>query len=161
MGYTIIIGNATPEFSKDDGDLYARWTVEGKELPDAPTFPHDEMTGNSNVRSPSYSGWADFCREAGLHDLFLLQHDGLMGEHPGCQMVKPSDLQFVQAALTKRKQTSTLPPGFSDVKFNKDSQSWENIDEGKYDAALARLLWLEFWMKWALENCETPAIQNT
>jgi hypothetical protein len=63
MGYSITIGNAKPEFNKDDGELWARWTVDGLTLPDAPTFPHDEVTGNSNGRSPSYSGWADFCRE--------------------------------------------------------------------------------------------------
>lgn len=152
MGYTITIGNAKPEFSKNDGELWARWSVDGKTSDEAPTFPHDEMTGNSNSRSPSYTGWADFCRAVGLYDMFLEKWEGLMSEHPGCKMLQPEHLLQVQAALTKWKRTATLPPGF---------EGWRGEDAGKHDPMLARLLWLEFWMKWALENCETPAIENT
>ena len=110
MGYSIRIGNAKPEWSKDDGELWARWSVDPKALDDAPTFPNDEMTGNGNCRSPSYSGWAYFCRDAGIYDLFLEKWEGLMSPHP---------------------------------------------------STLARLIWLEFWMRWALKNCETPAIENS
>ena len=34
------------------------------------------------------------------------------------------------------------------------------FDGGRADAHLARALWLEWWMNWALENCERPAIYN-
>lgn len=162
MGYTITIGNAKPEFSKDDGELWARWTVDGKTSSEAPTFPNDEMTGNSNSRSPSYTAWAEFCTEAGFHDLFLEKYEGLMAEHPGCKMLLPEHLLIVQAALAKWKRTATKQPGFCGWgKFNEITQKWETPDEGKYDHTLARLLWLEFWMRWALDNCETPAIENT
>jgi hypothetical protein len=162
MGYNINVGNAKPEFSKDDGELYAHWTVDGATSPDAPTFPHDEMTGNGNGRSPSYSAWADFCRDAGIYDLFLEKYEGLMSSHPGCKMLQSEHLLIVQAALVKWKRTATLPPGFCGwPEHNRETGTWESPDEGKYDSTLARLMWLEFWMKWALENCETPAIENS
>jgi hypothetical protein len=162
MGYSITIGNAKPEFSKDDGYLMAMWTVDAVQLPEAPTFPHDELTGNSNGRSPSYTGWAEFCREAGIYDLFLEKYEGLMTPHPGCKLLQKEHLLIVQAALEKRKRTASLPPGFCGwPNLNKDTGKMEHPDDGKYDAILARLIWLEFWMKWALENCETPAIENS
>jgi hypothetical protein len=162
MGYNIYIGDAKPEFSKDDGELWARWTVNGMALPDAPTFPNDEVTGNGNCRSPSYVGWSEFCEAVGLHDLFLEKWEGLMGEHPGCKMLHKEHLLQVQAALEKWKRTATKDPGFSGwPKHNPDTNQWETPDDGKYDHNLARLIWLEFWMRWALENCETPAIANS
>lgn len=162
MGYSITIGNAKPEFNKDDGELWARWTVDGMALPEAPTFPNDEMTGNGNGRSPSYTGWAEFCDAAGLTTLFLEKWEGLMSQHPGCKMLQKEHLLQVQAALEKWKRTATKPPGFEGWgKFNEETKQWETPDQGKYDHILARLIWLEFWMKWALENCETPAIENT
>lgn len=162
MGYTITIGNAKPEFSKDDGELWARWTVDGETSTDAPTFPHDETTGNSNSRSPSYSGWSEFCQACGLYDLFLAKYDGLMSEHPGCKMLLPEHLLLIQAALEKWKRTAVLPPGFEGwPQHNKETGEYETPDRGKYDHVLARLIWLEFWVKRALDTCETPAIENT
>lgn len=162
MGYNFWIGNAVPEFSKDYGELSARWVVEAATHQDAPTFPNDDCTGNSNGRSPSYSAWSDFCREAGIYDLFYDERGHLNAGHPGCVMVTPEDLAKVREAREARQKTATLPPGFEGYpKFDKEAQTWVTPDEGKYDAILARLIWLEWWMDWALNNCETPAIQNT
>ena len=152
MGYDITIGNAVPKFIKEDGELLAWWDVEGATSDQAPTFINDEMTGNSNSRSPSYCAWTDFTKDVGLHPMFYGEWDGLMRQHPGCFPITMVDLLVVQSALEKRKAISTREPGFS---------GWNNDeDEEKYDYNLARLMWLEFWMRWALENCETPAIQN-
>lgn len=146
MSYSIHIGNATSEFSKDDGYLSARWVVEPATHPAAPTFPNDDMTGNSNSRHPSYSAWDDFCRATGLHDMFFgEENEGLMREHPGCVMLTEMHAQTITAALAAYQSEATKPPGFTDG----------------HSPHLARILWLEFWVRWALENCETPAIQNT
>ena len=162
MGYTITIGNAVPDFGKEDGELYARWVVEGACSDDAPTFPNDAMTGNSNSRSPSYSGWMDFCQESGLYDLFYTKWEGLIDTHPGCVPINQSHYDEVYDALERFKKKATKPPGFSGYSsWDKENEVWITPDEDKYDHILARLMWLEFWMKWALDNCETPAIQNT
>jgi hypothetical protein len=152
MGYTITIGNAKPRFSKEDGYLEARWVVEDAASDDAPTFPHDELTKNTNSRSPSYSGWSEFCQEAGIYELFYHDYEGLIRPHPGCKLLQKEHWLLVQAALEKRRRVSDKLPGF---------EGWRGEDTGKYDYVLARLMWLEFWMRWALERCETPAIENT
>jgi hypothetical protein len=152
MGYSITIGNAVPFFSKDYDELYACWEVESATSDEAPTFINDQLTGNSNGRHPSYSAWSDFCRTTGLYDLFYKEWEGLIHKHPGCVMITEDDYAEVHNALEKYKKTATKPPGFDDWR--------DSADKIAYDPYLARLMWLDFWMRWALDNCETPAIHN-
>jgi hypothetical protein len=154
MGYTIKIGNAIPYFEKNEeyGELYAEWRVENVRHPDAPTFPVDEMTGNSNSRHPSYTGWNNFCEEAGVYNVFY-ENERFRGGHPGCSLLKKSDLELVREAKIRREHFSKLSPGFNDDD--------DDDDQEKYDGVLARLIWLEYWIGWALTNCETPAIENS
>ena len=147
MGYYIAIGNAVPEFSKDDGYLHACWRVDETANEDAPNFPGDIMTKNRNIRSPSYTGWSEFCEKVGLTELFFDRCEGLFRNHPGCVMITQEDYQIVADALEEYKKHAQRPPGYDDF--------------GNYDYNLARLMWLDYWMKWALENCETPAIYNS
>lgn len=153
MGYTFTIGNAVPVHDKADfPDLYAHWDVEAAHDEHAPTFPHDELTGNGNSRSPSYSTWAHFCRTVGLYDFFYTSSGHLHAGHPGCIGIRLEDAQFVTAALNRYQAIAVLPPGF---------EEWGYQGPDRFDAHLARLIWLEWWMRWATERCETPAIQNT
>ncbi len=168
MGYSITIGNAVPVHSKEYGELSARWCVEGVRLPDAPTFPNDDMTGDSNGRHPSYSGWAEFCREAGgdINHLFYGSDPqaggGLLERHPGCVPLTQEHLDVVRAALARRRKSSSKEPGFAgEPIYEAGKFTGRFVDEDRYDGILARLIWLEFWMAWALANCETPAIENT
>lgn len=170
MGYNISIGNAVLQYYK--GDEHIRVTVESAQHDEAPN--HCEYTGKGNSRSPSYTTWHDFCKEAGIHELFYGQgwsreerrylecsddfhrETPLLSKHPGCFTLLPSDLEYVSAARVKREQTNGgKPPGFWEL-----DKDWKEIDNGT-DHVLARLLWLEFWIKWALENCERPAIANS
>jgi len=154
MGYTFRIGNAVPEFSKDYFPyLEAKWCVKDTTMPNAPTFPNDEMTGNSNSRSPSYSVWSDFCRKTGIYDLFYDEYGNLHASHPGCIGIDNEFADAITLALVKYRAKSTLPPGFeSDYSYK---------GPANYDYHLARLIWLDWWVRWAVENCETPAIENT
>jgi hypothetical protein len=166
MGYTFTIGNAQLNYYK--GDEHIRIAAERADRPDAPA--HDPFVGTSNSRSPSYSAWSDFCKDAGIYELFYGQgwsreerrnclcseefhrESPLIAGHPGAAPLLPADLDYVRAARIRREQTNGgRPPGF-----------WEDdgTDNGK-DHTLARLLWLEFWINWALENCEIPIIENT
>jgi hypothetical protein len=153
MGYTFTVGNAVPKHSKEDFPyLHAEWEVEDTTHPDAPTFPNDEMTGDGNSRSPSYSVWADFCREAGIYGLFYDERGHLLAGHPGCIGIDQDFADGVALALRRVRANATLPPGF---------EEWTYQGTPRHDYTLARLMWLDFWVRWALENCETPAIQNT
>lgn len=147
MGYYIAIGNAVPDFGKEDGYLYASWVVSETRNEDAPIFPGDHATGNKNIRLPSYTGWSEFCDKMGLYDLFFDKFEGLFRQHPGCVMITQEHYQTVAAALHEYKKHAKRPPGYDEF--------------GNYDYDLARLMWLEYWMKWALDNCETPAIYNS
>jgi hypothetical protein len=153
MGYTFTIGNASPKFSKDDFPyLSARWEVEGATHPDAPVFPNDEMTGNSNSRSPSYTVWSDFARETGLYQFFYDDRGHLNAVHPGCIGLTKEDADLISAALARYQVSALLPPGF---------EGWDYNGPARYDYHLARLIWLDWWVRWAVENCETPAMENT
>jgi len=153
MGYTFTVGNAVPVHHKDYfPHLSARWEVESKELDEAPSFPGDEMTGKSNSRSPTYSAWSDFCRATSLYEFFYDARGHLHADHPGCIGITQEDADFVTAALNRYRSISTLPAGFE--------KDWTYEGSANYDYHLARLMWLEFWMQWAVKNCETPAIQN-
>lgn len=88
MGYTFWIGEAVLEDAdlRDEEGGYALTvdiSVKTLSLPDAPRFEGDELTGNSNERSPSYSTWTDFCRDEGLYELFYNSEGHLHGGHPG------------------------------------------------------------------------------
>lgn len=149
MGYSFTIGNGV---MVKHSDMFSRWEVEDVELASAPRFDDDEMTGRSNSRSPSYSGWESFCRAAGssVFNLFYRTPDGhtgegtLIPEHPGAAKIEQKHVDVIAAALEACKKRGTVA-GFR---------------EGQ-DSTLARLMWLHFWFNWAVENCENPMIQNT
>ena len=166
MGYDISIGNARLDYWKGDEDM--RISVEPATHQDAPA--HCPYTKDGNMRSPGYCAWHDFCREAGIHELFYGQgwsreerrylpctdafhrETPLIAEHPGAFPLLPADLEYIKAARIKREQTNGgKPPGFGDEDGNRDNGN---------DHVLARLLWLEFWIDWALTNCEMPTIAN-
>ena len=154
MGYTFTIGNAEPEFSKEYfPELYATWVVSSISMENAPSFPND-VSNNKNSRSPSYITWADFCRSTDIWSIFFDERGRLHAGHPGCIGITKEQVDFVSKKLSNYRTNSKLPPGFE--RFDGDY-----IDGPRnYDYHLARLIWLEWWMRWAVENCETPAIMN-
>lgn len=169
MGYHLTIGNAELEF--DAAELRCAPTVVGFADIEAPVFPNDEMTGDTSERSPSYTAWHHFAALTGLTTLFFggtgwddergrykdcpegyHREEGLIAQHPGVAVLCDGDLQEVRRALAewKAKHPDTVP-GFG---------NWDGGDS-HYDYTLARLIWLEFWIAWALKNCERPAFGNT
>jgi hypothetical protein len=166
MGYTFTIGNARLRYHKGDESI----SIEAVPATHQDAPAHDPFVGIGNSRSPSYTAWTDFCKDAGIYELFYGQgwsredrrylpcsegfhrEKPLRDEHPGAVPLLPADLEYVRAARIRREKTNGgRPAGF-----------WEDdgTDNGN-DHTLARLLWLEFWIDWALENCEIPIIQNT
>lgn len=154
MGYDIYIGEADLETCKYDNVV--RVGVKVTTHPDAPVFLNDELTGCSNARHPSYHGWSIFCDKTGLNDFFFNEETGLMRTHPGSCLLTKSNLETICDALEKRRQYAKeegLIAGFSE-------NSIGNGPVSSVDPHLARLMWLEFWVRWALENCKNPTIVN-
>lgn len=163
MSYSIYIGNAEVYAEWDPGygeSPRAEWQVNRVELPEAP-FTADN-TGRSNNRDPGYGQWAEFCRQTGLHRLFFDKEDGLMREHPGCQRLERTHLDFiVDAHRTYSGRNPNRRPGACECsECQWSSKSTDIPHDPSLDFNMCRLAWLEFWVRWALENCERPAIYN-
>lgn len=172
MGYTITIGNAVFATDTCETETFLRVEAEHAANDAAPVFLNDGMTGNSNSRSPSYTGWSAFCRDTGVYELFygggwdrearanrpcsegFHREYGLLQNHPGFAAINRHDADFVSAALfAYHAKHTNATPGFNDWNGNGDATN--------EDANMARLIWLEYWMRWAVENCERPIVQNT
>lgn len=139
MGYDIRIGL---KMTRDDGSAFV---VDEVNL-SAPAFSGDDDCHHRNVRSPSYVAWSNFAGATGLGDLFFAPGAGLLANHPGLVDLTPEHLAAVRAALS-RHVGDGLPeraPGFGDG----------------LDYTLARLLWLEWWMAWALDQPHPSAVEN-
>lgn len=165
MGYNLTIGEAYMDYDKKYADLSIR--AEHAEREDAPD--HDPYVQKGNSRSPSYTVWDEFCREAGedvyamfygsgwspemrgykaMPEYFIRKYPKrerpILAEHPGHSVLTKDDLKIVREALANRKKLGTIP-GFN------------GVDDG----VLARLLWLDFWIDWALKNCKIPILHNS
>lgn len=152
MGFSIHIGNGEMQ-PVDHPTKYARVIrstnvyydviVKKVKRPEAPVFVGDIFTQNSNSRYPDCCDWSDLCRKAGLIDLFFGEQ-GLTREH-GFQDLHFHHTVAIQNALSdwKARHPDTVP-GFGT----------------SYDDILARLEWLNWWVQWALTNCEHAGIYN-
>jgi len=172
MGYNIAIGEAVFRGSKEEAYLSV-WA--DSEVHDAaPSFPNDELTGQSNERSPSYIGWADFCRETGLYGMFFglngrrnpyMEGDPnchrdqpIMADHPGYAAINNEDAFAVKQALEQHiLKHGELNPGFT----NWAASEADTPTNALQCATRARLIWLDYWVRWAVENCAHPVIANS
>lgn len=156
MSYSIYIGQGHGKARMKNGVL----DVSKMEVPevvreDAPNLPNDGFTNKSNNRHPGYSQWHDFTVEAGIEELFYHPEFGLLRPHPGTRLLTTGHRDIIK--LARRNWEADHPnavPGF-----------WEDDEpteaEKDYDANLARLIWLDYWISWTVENCEFPCIENS
>lgn len=152
MSYDITIGEAMLESEwDDDGHSWAGWYAQLASHKDSPEAPNDPASGG-NLRSPGYGQWHGFIDKAELKDW----HEELFeGGHPGCVPLRPKHLHAVVVALIRwRHLHPGAVPGFH--------KTWDGPGEGEelYCGILARLIWLEWWIAWALLNCKRPAFAN-
>jgi hypothetical protein len=147
MGYTITIGQLEINKSPDDGlDCSCiRFCAAGASHENAPAF--GEPTDHTNSRWPSYCVWPDFLRDAGLYDVFYYDSGHLIGGHPGVRLVTLELVEKVDFALSSFKLNNPE----IEAKFGDDEKG----------GTLCRLIWLQYWVKWAFENCEAPVIANS
>lgn len=171
MSYSIYIGEAYLAVPSEDDltkydDIYPSVEVKGMAHPEAPSFPGDDMTGRGNGRHPGYSQWANFVDDVGLRDLFFGARDGgsrdasLMRDHPGCAILRPCDLVEIRQARG-RWEAKPWPAPERVAGWDPTLMPFDQREaDPKYDGNLARLIWLEWWVTWALANCKVPAIYN-
>lgn len=159
MSYSIFIGEAEVESDTDD-EFYCRWSVKNNEHKDAPSFKGDEFTGKTNGRHSGYSQWGKFCKKVGLYDFFFNEDKGLMRNHPGCFHLEKQHLDTLKSCLDSLEIIDDRPPGL-DERYIKDECA--DIPEGEEKTSYnkVRLIWLIWWVDWALNNCKHPAISNS
>lgn len=160
MGYTLHIGNAIPAEPDPDDDAF-RWEIAPLSaiVPEAPRAPNDTNPG-APFRWPSYSAWADFCDAVGLRDLFYNRESGLLRSHPGIVRLNAGHRATIDAALTRYRERH--PDAVAQFTGASLFPPFEAPSPGDMaNAHLARLEWLAFWVGWALDNCERPALYNS
>ena len=160
MGYTISIGEAVIDNDIDHKLEYRHCGigVTGVTIGDAPAF--GEPTDYTNSKWPSYSGWADFAESTGLKDFFYQEEYGVLSSHPGSVPIDDKDLKMVQGKLQKYKM-QLKGQGKKAIPALWSGDIMEETPPNGGDQNLGRLIWLEYWMRWAIENCENPVIANS
>lgn len=145
MGYTITIGELEVTKSPEDGldsDCIG-FSAYSARHDNAPAF--GEPTDYTNSRWPSYGVWSNALARFGLKEVFFYEGH-LIGGHPGVRLVTAELVGAVSSALAAYR-----------VRFPNAEPKMEVDDES---ADLARIVWLDYWLTWALANCETPVIAN-
>lgn len=144
MGYSITIGELEvtthPEDALECSGL--SFGAEGARRDDAPAY--GEPTDFTNARWPSYRAWRDFARHCGINGLLFDLNGNLIGGHPGVRLITQEMLDAVVYARVRLDAAQPAPVATLDA-------------DGNY----CRLLWLEYWIRWALANCKTPVIANS
>ena len=173
VSYDIQIGEACLEDMSYDKCAGLRVWAKRAAHDDAPTFENDDMTANGNCRRPGYSAWSEFCRETGLYAMFFgldgrrnpymrpdedncHRETPLLAEHPGFQAINKYDVEHVKERLDAyRAKYPNAKPGFD---------TWSTKDEDARpieDAHMASLIWLHYWMDWAVKTCAHPIVANS
>ncbi len=114
--------------------------------PHAPRFDGDPYP-RQNVHQSTCSDWDAFCRATDLYELLFVPSSGLLPERPGTATLAREHARAVHAALERFvHQYRDSEPSFASGRTE--------------DGHLARLLWLDWWIHWAIRRCEAPAIHN-
>lgn len=131
------IGNA--EMHNYDG----KWSVKVKdeELDEAPAFPGAVLSAHANFISIPYAATTLFSR----------------GFTAFMTAVNPDNYDCATLALT-HAHLDAIKKAVEDFKtYCPDAVP--AFDELPHNGTLARLMIFKWWIEWALENCERPAIQ--
>lgn len=166
MGYTITIGESCMVVT-EEGDL--KTVIADVYDENAPAF--GDISDHRNFRMPAYSVWHEFTREVGLETLFFDKSKGLMRNHPGIEHLTLFEAALIREAKTNFEDRHAPPKMLLSPKTGTELAVLEPLlapepaleaEFGSTDrnATYARLVWLDYWVSWAVECCEEPAIRN-
>lgn len=145
MSYNIGIGEAqivyiTQDYKDYEPLTYCYIQAIGAKRDDAPNL--GDASKNGNYRYPSALQFLDFCNKSGLYELFLNKEYGLLRNNFGAVPIIKDHLRQITEA--RERYEKKYP---------------EEVKRGLQPTGLyGRLVWYEFWFKWALENCKMPVI---
>jgi len=158
MGYSITIGEFEISENPDDGiDCSClSFGAESKEIDSAPAF--GEPTDRCNMRWPSYSVWSDCLEHAGMKDLFFCEQGHLIGGHPGVRLITSE----LYSEFTDRKVAFEAKYPKVEATYGNQKSNFEgDPDNPECNSTYCRIIWLDYWLSWALRTCNTPVIANS
>ena len=162
MGYTIKIGEACWESPKEyDWDyaeegVYLRLDAKSEKHDNAPSF--GEPTDFSNERWPSYTSWYEFLKDANIVNFFYDKNERTIGGHPGGFMLTERHRAMVEGASVYLK--TLYPKAFE---YAENGGKWPDNKDEIIDGygCCSRIIWLKYWVNWALDNCDHPVVANS
>jgi hypothetical protein len=143
LGYEIRIGERAVPAKRRQRAINE--VVAARGIKDAPLIRNSHCTlPGQNSAQASAVNWTDFCDEVGLYDLFF----GRLG-------LMPHSVDTKVTAIFDRDHHKIL----SSLSRYRASHPGVEPEMGGSDesATLARLVWLEFWFRWAIANCKQPS----
>lgn len=135
------------------------WSVDRTHHPGAPVFNNDEATEPlANWRYINIPVWHSMAEECGITAWLSDRQTGLLAESQ-TDVVRPlseDDFGIVNNAYLLRSAFREGKPGW-DAEFDEEELGQVPLNT-RHDEYLARLMWLRFWIRWALDNCEEPSV---
>lgn len=179
MGYNIGIGEAEINYYAEDNFLSI--SAEATTHPEAPDLGKGDVSGKGNYRYPSYCAFSNWCDETGLSDVFFQIDEErsrqrqlygfkdpkclvMQGGHPGAVPLTEEKWMMVKLALVKWRAdhpNAIMPTVENTAHLGLWETDPRTVDGDQLDYTLGRLVWFEFWMRWALDNCKKPIISNS
>jgi hypothetical protein len=151
MPVTITIGE------KVWNDEIEAWDIERTTSPTAPIFPNDAILEPfGNWRYVDYPVWKALAEECGIQEWLGRIIDSQNSDI--IQALNEDDYRTVSEAYLLRTAFNEGKPGWD---FQRDMlEPDQSVGElpSRFDEYLARLLWLRFWIRWSLDNCEAPSV---
>lgn len=165
MGYTLGIGELDIEYDNEENEPRIVLSARGEAHDNAPAF--GEPTDHENQRWPSYTTWANFCRFTELYELFYgknveqewVREDALLAYHPGCVPLTEKHRKEINEALDayRIKYPKAVPTYGNTL----DKILKPDLDNPEENWQMPRLIWLHYWVNWALDNCKRPVFKNS
>ncbi len=160
MGYSLTIGELEVDKNHEDGiDCSCiSFGAKGEKHDNAPAF--NEPTDFTNQRWPSYGVWSDCLRDAGMYDLFFCDGGHLIGGHPGVRLLTK---EFYEEFTKRKIAFEAKYPHVEATYGERDTKDifHEDLSNPKCNNVYCRIVWMDYWINWAIENCETPVFANS
>jgi len=158
MGFDFRVGEAIIDHQQED--YLCSIDVKKVNVKEAPIF--NKYWGQTNKIHVSYGGWKEICRFIRLEDLFYDTDADycLLQSHPGCVPITPFHLTVLNNRYSEYLvRCPSAIPTFGNI--NKTNMLEGDKSNPIENNMLCWLVWLIFWFKWALNNCERPVFCNS
>jgi hypothetical protein len=132
------------------------WDVERTTSPNAPVFPNDAILEPlGNWRYVHHPAWQSLAEECGIQEWL----NGIINAQNSdvVRSLSEEDYRIVSEAYLLRTAFNEGKAGWDYQQDMLEDNVVGNLPS-RFDEYLARLAWLRFWIRWALDNCDSPAI---